>query len=134
MANYLKHLLRELRLPVVPLNVYMQFAVLDRVDKRQRVMKIRDIMKRFREEEPQRYNTLKYLIEISRLVVKFSACNLMVTYNVAVSFGPVIFRTRHLFREDVMKMGIYYDVMMRMINDFEDIFVTERPTFDLKSF
>ena len=77
---------------------------------------------------------MKYLIEISRLVVKFSACNLMVTYNVAVSFGPVIFRTRHLFREDVMKMGIYYDVMMRMINDFEDIFVTERPTFDLKSF
>ena len=81
------------------------------------------IVQEFQQEDPRRYNTLKFLIDLSRHVVKFSKLNMMVAYNVAISFGPVIFRSRHLYREDIMAVKIHYDVMIKMIQDNEEIFV-----------
>ena len=49
----------------------------------------------------------------------------MVAYNIAISFAPVIFRTRNIFVADIMTINVLYDNMIRMIQDFDEIFVVK---------
>ena len=108
--------------PIIPFKYYHMFSGLSNVDKRKRSESIRSIVQELKLEDEQRFNVLKFLIEFAKLVVKYESKNLMVTYNISISFGPVIFRTRHLYRTDIMAVNIHYDIMIRMISDFDLIF------------
>ena len=114
--------MREMSFPVIPFKHYNILSNLVSVDKRERSHHIRKIVEDLKEEDEQRYNVLKFLMEFAKLVVKYESKNLMVTYNISISFANVIFRTRHLYRVDFMAVNIDYDIMVRMISDFDIIF------------
>ena len=69
-----------------------------------------------------RFNTLRFIMDFCRQVVRHEKVNKMGSYNMAITLAPVIFRTRHLFMEDIMSVGTHYDVMIRMIENFNEIF------------
>ena len=43
-------------------------------------------------------------------------------YNIAVTVGPNIFRAKELSPADFVNHGTFYDIMIRFMENFEDIF------------
>ena len=43
-------------------------------------------------------------------------------YNIAVTVGPNIFRSKHISPQDLVNAGTYYDVMIKLMQNFEYIF------------
>ena len=72
--------------------------------------------------DPLRKNTLKFLLEFFRELVSYEADNLMTSYNVAVTVGPNIFRSRSNLSSDILNHAIYYETMIRMIENYEQLF------------
>ena len=46
----------------------------------------------------------------------------MTSYNVAVTVGPNIFRSRGNLSSDILNHAIYYETMIRMIESYEELF------------
>ena len=46
----------------------------------------------------------------------------MTSYNIAVTVGPNIFRPKTERQDDIITHGVYYDAMIKMIENYEDIF------------
>jgi len=46
----------------------------------------------------------------------------MNSYNIAVTVGPNIFRPKEISPQDLFNAGTYYDVMIKMMNNFDFIF------------
>ena len=46
----------------------------------------------------------------------------MTTYNIAVTVGPNIFRPRNNNADDILRVGVYYDAMIRMMENFSVLF------------
>ena len=68
------------------------------------------------------FNTLKYHIEFFDEVVQNEEQNRMTAYNVAITVGPNIFRPKNNKKKDIVNVGIFYDLLIRMINDHEILF------------
>ena len=49
----------------------------------------------------------------------------MTTYNIAVTVGPNIFRPRQNNADDILRVGVYYDAMIRMMENYEVLFGNE---------
>lgn len=43
-------------------------------------------------------------------------------YNIAVTVGPNIFKPKEISPQDLFNAGTYYDVMIKMMQNFEFIF------------
>ena len=43
-------------------------------------------------------------------------------YNLAVTVGPNIFRSKDITPQDLLNAGTYYDVMIKMMQHFDYIF------------
>ena len=48
--------------------------------------------------------------------------NKMTHYNIAVTVGPNIFRPKDLKPSDLINAGTFYDIMIRMMTNFDEIF------------
>ena len=46
----------------------------------------------------------------------------MNAYNIAVTVGPNIFRPKELSPADFVNAGTFYDIMIRFMENFEEIF------------
>lgn len=46
----------------------------------------------------------------------------MTHYNIAVTVGPNIFRPKELKPSDLINAGTFYDIMIRMMTNFDEIF------------
>ena len=54
--------------------------------------------------------------------MSYQELNLMTSYNVAVTVGPNIFRSKHNRSRDIFNHSIYYETLIRMIDHFDEIF------------
>ena len=57
-----------------------------------------------------------------REVVEHEPDNRMTSYNIAVTVGPNIFRPLTVRPEDLFNAGTYYDVIIRMMENFDVLF------------
>ena len=57
-----------------------------------------------------------------REVVQHEPQNRMTSYNIAVTVGPNIFRPLAVRPADLFNAGTYYDVFIRMLENYEIIF------------
>ena len=65
---------------------------------------------------------LKFLLEFLLEVVTYESENKMTTYNIAVTVGPNIFRPRQNNADDILRVGVFYDAMIRMMENFSALF------------
>ena len=121
-ANMWKYILREMRNPLIPISIYEELTGLKDVKEEERVQAIKGVMQNMFKLDPMRYNSLRFMMDFCRQVVRFQSENKMGSYNMAITFAPVIFRTKHLFKEDIMSVNTHYDVMIRMIENYNEIF------------
>ena len=49
----------------------------------------------------------------------------MTSYNIAVTVGPNIFRPKSDRQQDIITVGIYYDAMIKMIENYDALFGEE---------
>ena len=68
------------------------------------------------------FNTLKFHIVFFREVVQNEVHNRMTSYNIAVTVGPNIFRPQKNETKDLLNVGIFYDLLIRMIENFDVLF------------
>ena len=66
--------------------------------------------------------TLQFIIHFMREVVKYEPDNRMTSYNIAVTVGPNIFRPLAVRPADLFNAGTYYDVIIRLMENYEIIF------------
>ena len=84
-----------------------------------RIYKLNTLLKNL---PPQNRNTVKFIIEFMREVVKHEPDNRMTSYNIAVTVGPNIFRPLTVRPADLFNAGTYYDVVIRMMENFDILF------------
>ena len=46
-------------------------------------------------------------------------------YNIAVTVGPNIFRPKNITPADLINAGTFYDIMIRFMTNFDEIFGNE---------
>ena len=68
-----------------------------------------------RKLDPLRRATLKFCVEFFRELVSFEPKNKMTYYNVAVTVGPNIFRSKKNMTTDIFNHAPYYDAMIKLI-------------------
>ena len=68
------------------------------------------------------FNTLKFCIDFFREVTTYADFNQMNTYNIAVTVGPNIFRTKDHKSEDIIYSGIFTEILMSMMKEFGYLF------------
>ena len=66
--------------------------------------------------------TLQFIIHFMREVVSHEPDNRMTSYNIAVTVGPNIFRPLQVRPADLFNAGTYYDVVIRMMENYEVLF------------
>ena len=71
---------------------------------------------------PLHFNTLKFHVEFFQEVVDHEPMNKMNSYNVAVTVGPNIFRPKSHKKGDEYKVGIFYDLLEKMIDNHIELF------------
>ena len=71
---------------------------------------------------------MKFIIDFLRTVVEEEQHNKMTHYNIAVTVGPNIFRPKDLKPSDLINAGTFYDIMIRMMTNFDEIFDNEAVT------
>ena len=54
----------------------------------------------------------------------------MTSYNIAVTVGPNIFRPKADVQEDIVSVGVYYDAMIKMIENTEALFGGDIESFE----
>ena len=102
-TNYWKRLLREMKEPLIPFDLYEHFESIgtptndettaEDIENLDKIMllNIKFLLNKLPEIN---FNTLKFHIEFFRKVVKREVNNRMTSYNVAVTVGPNIFRPK----------------------------------------
>ena len=81
----------------------------------------------------QNFNTLKFHIDFFRDVIKHEEHNKMTAYNMAVTIGPNIFRPKVVKPDELHKAFVYYDLIIRMIENF-DLLFDKKSRSDKESF
>ena len=128
-ANYLKRLLRELKDPLIPFNKYEEYyqILCNAASEKEHDELLKEIIN---DLDPLRYNTLKYLVNFFRKVVSYKELNRMTSYNVAVTVAPNIFRSKEDKASDILNHKVFYEAMIRMIDNYEYIFDEELDILD----
>ena len=75
--------------------------------------------------EPINKNTLMFCIKFFKELISYESYNKMTSYNIAVTVGPNIFRPKNDKQQDIITVGIYYDAMIKMIENYDAIFGEE---------
>ena len=102
--------------PLIPFKYYAEYGKLSELPEEDRLERIKQLVNLL---DDLRKNTLKFLLEFFRELVSYEGENLMTTYNVAVTVGPNIFRSRNNLSSDILNHAIYYETMIRMIESYE---------------
>ena len=118
-ANYWKRVLREMKNPLIPFKQYAEYGRLSELSEADRFIRMKELVN---ELDILRKNTLKFLLEFFRELVFYEEDNLMTSYNVAVTVGPNIFRSKNNLSSDILNHAIYYETMIRMIESYEQLF------------
>ena len=122
-TNYWKHLLREMKEPLIPFSQYEKYGKLEQEpDDKVRITKIKELLQELRDGDLLRYVTLKFLIDFFREVVELEGHNRMTAYNIAVTVGPNIFRPAMTKAGDIVRVGIFYNAMLHMIQHYGYMF------------
>ena len=118
-SNYWKKLMREMSDPICPFDQYDAYMDLTSIPPERRVYKLNTLLKQL---PPQNRNTLKFIIQFMREVVVHEPKNRMNSCNIAVTVGPNIFRPLTVRPADLFNAGTYYDVVIRMMENYEILF------------
>ena len=105
-----------MRNPLVPFNLYDVFGELAFMTEREKFKEIHRLIKLL---EPINRNTLKFCIEFFRELISYEEYNKMTSYNIAVTVGPNIFRPKSDKSQDIISVGVYYDAMIKMIENYD---------------
>ena len=73
------------------------------------------------------FNTLKYVLEFLRELITYEETNLMTSYNIGVCVAPNILRPKMQTEVDFLKQGLYINIFMQMLEEFDMIF-NDAPT------
>lgn len=65
---------------------------------------------------------MRFIINFMREVTNKEPQNRMNAYNIAVTVGPNIFRPEKVRPADLFNAGTYYDVVIRMMENYEILF------------
>lgn len=121
-SNYWKKMMREMQDPICPFDQYDKYMELAKVPVDRRVSKLRTLLK----ELPKlNFNTLRYIVNFMREVTEQEPKNRMTAYNIAVTVGPNIYRPQMVRPADLFNAGTYYDVMIRMMENYDSLFVCQ---------
>lgn len=118
-SNYWKKMMREMQNPICPFDQYDDYMELAKIAPEQRIFKLKQLVGKL---PRQNFNTLKFIIAFMREVVEHEPSNRMNNYNIAVTVGPNIFRPHTVRPADLFNAGTYYDVMIRMMDNYEMLF------------
>ena len=105
--------------PLIPFKHYEEYGRLSELSEADRFIRMKELVN---ELDILRKNTLKFLLEFFRELVSYEGENLMTSYNVAVTVGPNIFRSKNNLSSDILNHAIYYETMIRMIESYEQLF------------
>lgn len=126
-SNYWKKLMREMADPICPFEQYDAYQELATLAADRRVSRLRQLVHAL----PRlNFNTLKFIIDFMRVVVQHEPQNRMNHYNIAVTVGPNIFRPRIVRPQDLFSAGTYYDVVIKMMENFDAVFGETNPLQD----
>lgn len=76
------------------------------------------------------FDTLKFHINVFRMVVAHESTNRMTAYNVAITVGPNIFRPKNTRPQDITNVGYYYELVIQMIQQYDLLFNNHRDVND----
>ena len=68
------------------------------------------------------FDTLKFHMQVFKMIVKNEPLNKMSAYNVAITVGPNIFRPKSTRPEDITNVGSYYELIIQMIQQYDLLF------------
>ena len=117
-ANYLKRLLRESYMPLIPEEQNDAFLNLGTEIN---AAGVKEIVKSL---PALNRNILQLLAKLFKHVVQFEPFNKMTSYNMAITIGPNIFRSEHE-DSDLSSQSVFYQVLILMIDEYEEIFDDE---------
>lgn len=118
-SNYFKILIRTMSDPICPFSLYDRFLSLTSVAREQRVTPLKGLVRLLPKIN---FNTLKFIVAFCKTVVAQEEHNKMNSYNIAVTVGPNIFRPKELTPADFVNAGTFYDIMIRFMENFDEIF------------
>ena len=111
--------MREMQDPVCPFDQYDSYMELTNIAAERRIYKLNSLVERLPDLNRE---TLKFTIQFMREVVVHEPENFMNAYNIAVTVGPNMFRPLTVRPMDLFNAGTYYDVVIRMIENYEILF------------
>ena len=111
-----------MRNPLVPFYQYDLYGELAFMTELEKFVEIRRLID---ELEPINRNTLMFCIKFFRELISYESNNKMTSYNVAVTVGPNIFRPKSDRSQDIISVGVYYDAMIKMIENYDALFGEE---------
>ena len=79
-------------------------------------------MNTLKDERPLNYSTLKFCCNFFQEVVSYESFNKMTAYNVSITVSPNIFRPMIHQENELLNVGVYYDAMIRMIENYNLVF------------
>lgn len=132
-TNYWKRVLRHMAEPLIPFDLYGIFEQVGAVtnsrgsisvNSQQQVDQVMLLNLKFLLNQLPllNFNTLKFHVEFFTEVIEHVESNKMNEYNLAVTVGPNIFRPRRIMPSDIAKVGIFYDLLIRMIRNHQVLF------------
>ena len=118
-SNYWKKLMREMQDPICPFDQYDSYMDLTQIAPERRIYKLKNLVEALPEQNKV---TMQFIIHFMREVVSHEPDNRMTSYNIAVTVGPNIFRPLQVRPADLFNAGTYYDVVIRMMENYEVLF------------
>ena len=112
-------MMREMQDPICPFDQYDAYMELAQIAPERRIYKLNTLLKKL---PTLNRNTLKFIIYFMREVVEHEPSNRMTSYNIAVTVGPNIFRPLTVRPADLFNAGTYYDVVIRMMENYDILF------------
>ena len=91
---------------------------------------IKELLDDLKQLKPIHFNTLKFNIDFFREVTTYCDYNLMNTYNIAVTVGPNIFRSKDHKSEDILSSTVFTRVLLIMMKEFGYLFEDESRVAD----
>ena len=128
-TNYWKRVLREMKQPLIPFDLYYNFEQIGEITQQTStketqvdIIMLMNIKFMLNKLPDLNYNTLKYHIEFFDEVTMSEPFNKMTAYNLAVTVGPNIFRPEQNSAKDLVNVGIFYELIITMIQNHKELF------------
>ena len=101
-----------MKTPLIPFEDYEEWGDLSEMDDVSRMVKVKQLIARL---DPLRRATLKFCVAFFKELVSYEPINKMTYYNVAVTVGPNIFRSKKNMTTDIFNHAPYYDALIKLI-------------------